>query len=243
MIATYRGTFTSGEPREASSHLEDFLFLALQQARRSRRSPRRSASAAPPRPGARRPRRLRPLSSARAGRCITSRRTLRTATRPSSATPWTTLTISRRRSSVISGICSRIRLPSLLGVRPTSDSWIAFSIAPSAPLSKGVTVSSRASRGGDVGELLERRRAAVVVDDDAVEQVRRGAAGAHRRQLAAAGLDRLGHPALRVCEQFVDHLHRSRAPHSAAGPLETSVPTFSPETILSMFVSSAMLKT
>jgi hypothetical protein len=36
-------------------------------------------------------------------------------------------------------------LPSLFGVRPTSDSWIAFSIAPIEELSKGEIVSSRAS--------------------------------------------------------------------------------------------------
>ena len=83
-----------------------------------------------------------------------SRRTLRIATRPSSATPWTTLTISRRRSSVSSGICRRITLPSLLGVRPTSDSWIAFSIAPIEPLSKGVTVSRRASEVATLASCL-----------------------------------------------------------------------------------------
>ena len=76
---------------------------------------------------------------------MTSRRTLRTAILPSSATPWTTLTISRRRSSVSSGICRRMTLPSLLGVSPTSDSRIAFSIAPIADLSNGVRVSRRAS--------------------------------------------------------------------------------------------------
>src|SRR5262249_43053791 len=85
---------------------------------------------------------------------ITSRRTLRTAPRPSSATPLTTLTISRRRSSVISGIARRIRLPSLDGVRPMSDSWIDFSIAPIALLSNGVTVSSRASLAATLASCL-----------------------------------------------------------------------------------------
>ena len=57
-----------------------------------------------------------------------SRRMFRTATRPSSASPCTTFTSSLRRSSVSSGIESRIRLPSLFGVSPRSDSWMAFSI-------------------------------------------------------------------------------------------------------------------
>src|SRR5271166_33568 len=61
--------------------------------------------------------------------CIVSRRTLRIATRPSSARLRTTLTSSRRRSSVSSGIARRTTLPSLEGFRPTSDSLIAFSIA------------------------------------------------------------------------------------------------------------------
>ena len=61
--------------------------------------------------------------------CITSRRTLRTATLPCSAMPCTTFTSSLRRSSVSSGIESRITWPSFEGVRPTSDSRIAFSIA------------------------------------------------------------------------------------------------------------------
>src|SRR5215207_8835080 len=61
--------------------------------------------------------------------CITSRRTLRTATRPCSAIPWTTFTSSLRRSSVSSGIERRITWPSFEGVSPTSDSRIAFSIA------------------------------------------------------------------------------------------------------------------
>ena len=57
-----------------------------------------------------------------------SRRMFRIATRPSSASWWTTFTSSLRRSSVSSGIVRRIRFPSLDGVRPRSDSRIAFSI-------------------------------------------------------------------------------------------------------------------
>ena len=43
--------------------------------------------------------------------------------------PCTTFTSSLRRSSVSSGIVSRITLPSFEGVSPTSDSMIDFSIA------------------------------------------------------------------------------------------------------------------
>ena len=50
-----------------------------------------------------------------------------------------------RRSSVSSGIARRMIVPSLFGVRPTSDSMIAFSIALIEALSYGWTVSSRAS--------------------------------------------------------------------------------------------------
>src|ERR1019366_990698 len=67
------------------------------------------------------------LSSRRS--CITSRRTLRIATPPSSAMFLTTLTSWRRRSSVSSGTTRRIRFPSLDGDRPTSDSRIERSIA------------------------------------------------------------------------------------------------------------------
>ena len=47
-----------------------------------------------------------------------ARRRLRTATRPSSALWWTTLTISLRRSSVSWGKVSRMTIPSLLGIDP-----------------------------------------------------------------------------------------------------------------------------
>ena len=76
---------------------------------------------------------------------MTSRRMLRIATRPSSAMLRTTLTSCLRRSSVSSGTARRIRLPSLFGVSPTSDSRIARSIALIELLSYGWIVSSRAS--------------------------------------------------------------------------------------------------
>src|SRR4029079_2646415 len=78
-----------------------------------------------------------PASRSSRRSCITSRRMLRSATRPSSAIPRTTLTSCLRRSSVSSGICSRISWPSLDGVRPTSDSRIARSIALIELLSYG----------------------------------------------------------------------------------------------------------
>src|SRR5215210_4624339 len=77
--------------------------------------------------------------------CWTSRRMLRTATRPCSAMLCTIFTRSRRRSSVSSGMESLITLPSLFGVNPMSDSRIAFSICLIEFLSYGVIVSSRAS--------------------------------------------------------------------------------------------------
>ncbi len=76
---------------------------------------------------------------------MTSRRTLRIATFPSSPTRRTTLTSSFRRSSVSVGIGRRMILPSFDGVRPRSDSWIARSIAFIEPGSNGCTVRSRAS--------------------------------------------------------------------------------------------------
>ena len=74
------------------------------------------------------------------------------------------------------------------------------------------------------------------------EQVRRRSPGADRRQLVTGRIDRLVHSLFGVSEKLIDHLgHGSRG--YRADPLETSVPTLSPETILSMLRSSAMLKT
>jgi len=74
-----------------------------------------------------------------------SRRTLRTATLPSSASRCTSLTRSRRRSSVSAGIGRRITWPSLLGLSPRSLSMMARSMLFMVVLSNGCTVSSRAS--------------------------------------------------------------------------------------------------
>src|SRR5581483_5773959 len=79
-------------------------------------------------------------------RCrITSRRTFRTATRPSSAYCFVSLTSSLRRSSVSCGIGRRISLPSFEGWRPRSDSMIVFSIVLICDGSKGWIVSMRGS--------------------------------------------------------------------------------------------------
>src|SRR5579883_1735424 len=66
---------------------------------------------------------------------MASRRTLRTATRPSSTCLRTSFTMSRRRSSVMVGMVRRMCWPSLLGVSPRSDLRIAFSMLAMAPRS------------------------------------------------------------------------------------------------------------
>ena len=57
----------------------------------------------------------------------------------------TTFTSSLRRSWVSGGKESRMALPSLLGFSPRSEFWMAFSMAPIAPLSNGEMMSCRAS--------------------------------------------------------------------------------------------------
>src|SRR2546426_1000847 len=76
---------------------------------------------------------------------LASRRTLRTATRASSAILWTFLTSCLRRSSVGVGIVSRITLPSFTGWMPRSDFMIAFSTSLSWAASHGWIMSVRAS--------------------------------------------------------------------------------------------------
>ena len=227
--------------------LEDLLLLALEErvdlADRARRScfcssvSARCSSSEPASPSF--------FSSRRS--CITSRRMLRTATRPSSATPWTTLTSSLRRSSVSSGICRRITLPSLEGVRPRSDSITAFSIAEIEDLSYGRHGQQAGVGRGHLRELLERRLGAVVVDD------RGGRAGAARRGRCARWRARCGSHSTDFPIRSLASASSSsissliRCPPSGAGSvaglLDTSVPTRSPLTILSMLRSSAMLKT
>src|SRR5580658_1070570 len=76
---------------------------------------------------------------------MTSRRTLRTATRAFSASWRSTLVISRRRSSVSGGIGMRTTVPAVCGVRPRSDLKMAFSIACTTLFSQGEMTSVRPS--------------------------------------------------------------------------------------------------
>ncbi len=76
---------------------------------------------------------------------MASRRRLRTATRAFSASCFTTLISSLRRSSVSSGIGTRTVSPCVAGLSPRSDSRIALSAAWIIFLSKGVTPMVRAS--------------------------------------------------------------------------------------------------
>src|SRR5215217_1469973 len=86
--------------------------------------------------------------------------------------------------------------------------------------------------GGDGRELLQGRHRAVVVHHDPVEQGRAGAARAHGAELAPRRVYGLVHVVARVREEVVDDAH-----------VVTRVPTRSPETIRSIFASSPMLKT
>ena len=74
-----------------------------------------------------------------------SRRILRIATLPPSASPRTTFTKSLRRSSVNGGNGIRISVPLDCGFKPKSDFMIAFSTALIMPLSKTVIDKFRAS--------------------------------------------------------------------------------------------------
>src|SRR6185437_1062760 len=76
---------------------------------------------------------------------MTSRRTLRTATRAFSASWRRTLVMSRRRSSVSGGIGMRMMVPAVIGFRPRSDLWMAFSMACTTVFSHGATTSVRPS--------------------------------------------------------------------------------------------------
>jgi len=65
--------------------------------------------------------------------------------RPSSASLWTTLTSSFRRSSESTGSGTRMRLPCVAGLSPRSASRTAFSMAWASDLSNGWTVRRRGS--------------------------------------------------------------------------------------------------
>ena len=147
-----------------SSDLHDLGLFVLAAARRSASCARRSASArcSSARCSSSAP--TSPLSTSSLRWWIASRRTLRTATRPSSAMWRTTLTSSLRRSSVSCGIGRRMILPSFDGVRPRSDSWIAFSIVLDRARVERLDRQHARLRDVDRRELPERRPLAVVVD-------------------------------------------------------------------------------
>ena len=76
---------------------------------------------------------------------FTWRRTLRTATLPSSARSRATLISSLRRSWVRGGKLSRMMVPSLEGLIPSSEALMAFSMGVRALRSYGEMTSWRAS--------------------------------------------------------------------------------------------------
>ena len=112
------------------------------------------------------------------------------------------------RSSV--GMVSRITLPSLLGVRPRSDFWIAFSIALIWLASHGWITSVRGSGHRHRGHLVDRGHVAVGLDPHAVEQRRVGAAGAHARELPRRARRRRA--CIRVSRSFMHRLLRHGLP-------------------------------
>ena len=70
---------------------------------------------------------------------------------------------------------------------------MAFSMAPSEPLSYGL-IDEHAGLGHlEAGELLERHLAAVVVDHELLDEGGRGPAGADAGELVAGVLDGLVH--------------------------------------------------
>jgi hypothetical protein len=76
---------------------------------------------------------------------LPSRRMLRMDTLAFSPCSLATLAICLRRSSERAGTARRTILPSLCGVRPTSDFWMALTIASMAPASNGLTMIIRGS--------------------------------------------------------------------------------------------------
>ena len=144
--------------------------------------------------------------------------------RPSSAMCRTTFTSSLRRSSVSSGIARRISLPSLFGVRPRSDSMIAFSIALIEDLSYGwIDQQPRLGRV-DRRELLERR----LRRRSSRPSTRSSSAGLARPVRTEPNswfgrLDGLLHALARVREELVDHLAH-QVVHQRSDPLAGHYP-------------------
>ena len=92
----------------------------------------------------------------------------------------TTFTNSLRRSSVSGGKVRRIEMPSLLGLSPRSDCWMAFSMAPIDALVVGRDQRAAGLGHREAGELLQRHLGAVVVDRELLDEGRGGPAGADR---------------------------------------------------------------
>ena len=134
-----------------------------------------------------------------------SRRTLRTATRPSSAMCLTTFTYSLRRSSVSGGNARRMTVPSLLGAMPevaVADGLLdgAHRVAVVGPDDEQPGLGH-----AEAGQLLERDVGPVVVDEELLDQRRGGPAGAHRGELPLHVLDRLVHLVDGVEQVLFDH--------------------------------------
>ena len=109
---------------------------------------------------------------------LASRRILRSATRWSSATWCSRLTISLRRSSVSGGIGTRIDLAVVGRIQPQvgrADRLLDGADLRNVP---GLHRDQRRLRHMQVGHLVQRRRRSVVVHANVVEQTQRGAAGA-----------------------------------------------------------------
>ncbi len=186
------------------------LFLFRPAPGRSRRRACRSASALRPARADRRPATRSFSLSMSLSSFITSRRTLRTATRAFSASCRTTLVRSRRRSSVSGGIGTRITVPAVFGISPRSDFMIAFSIACTMVFSHGVTVMRARIFEGDVRDLVERHFVAVVLDANVLQQARcaRGRCAASSARCFSAATHFL-HALVRV---FLDVFQHGRSP-------------------------------
>src|SRR4051812_28537181 len=129
----------------------------------------------------------------------------------------------------------------------------ALDVADRALVERGDREETRLRRA-DGRQLVERHAGAVRRGLDAIQERRRGAAGAHARELVAGRLDALVHPPGRVGEHVVDHGFTPTwiapgSPEPGAGlagrppAVSITVPMRSPRTTRTMFCSSSRLKT
>ena len=137
---------------------------------------------------------------------IASRRMLRTAMRPPSASWRTTRIMSLRRSSVSGGSGTRITVPAVAGFRPRSEFMIAFSMTATMSFSHGVTVSVRESSTPTFATWFSGTCAAVVLDGDVIEQAGVGAARADLGQLLLERRNALGHALTGVFLDLFQHV-------------------------------------